>query len=74
MSAGTFEGPTFPLAEYRNKCVLMANGKPPDIGAGSFMANKCGKKIGGHNFSDRHPTVFLATWSELDHLAKARKS
>jgi predicted nucleic acid-binding protein len=53
MSAGTFDSPSFPLPEYRNKYVLMANGKPsPPVGAGSFIANKCGSKINGSNFAD----------------------
>ena len=72
MSAGTFEGRTLPLAEYRNKYVLMANGKPPyPVGAGSFIANKSGSKVGGGNFTLPHNTIFLATWSELDEPAQA---
>jgi predicted amidohydrolase len=73
MSTGTFESPSFPLPEYRNKYVLMANGKPSSFGAGSFIANKGGTKINDRNFDNRHNTIFLATWCELDKLVPAQE-
>jgi len=68
MSAGTFDSPSFPLSGYRNKYVVLANGKPPLDTCGSFLANKVGSKVGNRNFNCPHNAIFLATWSELDDL------
>jgi hypothetical protein len=68
MSAGTFDSPSFPLSGYRGKYVVLANGKPPPDGGGSFLANKVGSKVGNRNFDCLHNAIFLATWSELDDL------
>ena len=68
MSSGTFDSPRFTLSGYRNKYVVLANGKPPPDTCGSFLANKVGSKVGNRNFNCPHNAIFLATWSELDDL------
>jgi predicted amidohydrolase len=65
MSSETFGSPDFPLPEYREMSVVLANAKPTTDSCGSFFVNR-GKKL--EELTEQRNRIYLTTWDDLDGL------